>query len=75
MLLHLHDRLQVTLQGEVGPSSWCCVCGCCHGGQQEQQQHNNHGKWRDTENNGKKGSEKLAETTQASGMTIKMEQE
>jgi hypothetical protein len=36
---------------------------------------NNHGKWRDTENNGKKYSEKMAETTQASGMTIKMEQE
>jgi ABC-type protease/lipase transport system fused ATPase/permease subunit len=36
---------------------------------------NNHGKWRDTKNNGKEDSEKMAERTQASGMTIKREQQ
>jgi hypothetical protein len=35
---------------------------------------NNHGKWRDTKNNGKQDSEKMAKTIQASGMTIEMEQ-
>jgi hypothetical protein len=37
---------------------------------------NNHGKWRDTKNNGKEDhSDKMEERTQSSGMTIKMEQE